>query len=59
MGDFNSYVFFAIAAGLTAAAVVIAIVSVVSHFREAGLSPLTSPPVLGEPVLGESDAGAE
>jgi hypothetical protein len=59
MGDFNSYVFFAIAAGLTAAAVVIAIVSVVSHFREAGLSPRSATPGLGDPVLGESDASVE
>jgi len=38
MGDFNSYFFFASAAGLTAAAIAIAIVSAIGHVREGGAS---------------------
>lgn len=54
MGDFNSYFFFATAAGLTAAAIVIAIVSAVEHFRDgSGVSRSESA------ALGDSDVGAE
>lgn len=54
MGDLNSYFFFATAAGLTAAAIAIAILSAIGHFREASVSSQSS-----APPLAQSDASSE
>jgi hypothetical protein len=58
MGDFNSYFFFATAAGLTAAAIAIAIVSAFEHFRDSGAVPRPEPAVVPA-VMGETDVGVE
>ena len=58
MGDFNSYFFFATAAGLTAAAIAIAIVSAFEHFRESSVAPRPEPAVVPV-VMGETDVGVE
>ena len=43
MGDFNSYFFFAAAAGLMAAAIAIAMVSAFLHLREGSVSTSKTP----------------
>ena len=64
MGDFNSYFFFAAAAGLMAAAIAIAVISAFLHLREgaatsaAGSAVPVSPEVAGqESGLAQTDEG--
>ncbi|HTJ92656.1 MAG TPA: hypothetical protein VL424_06045 [Pararobbsia sp.] len=59
MGDFNSYFFFASAAGLTAAAIAIAIFSVVTHLRDASVSTRSNSPALGEADVSPEQPGIE
>ena len=59
MGDFSSYFFFATAAGLTAAAVVIALMSAVAHFREVTATLKSSARMLGDVEVVPSEISSE
>ncbi|CAB3799003.1 hypothetical protein [Pararobbsia alpina] len=53
MGDFNSYIFFAAAAGLVAVAIAIAVISAFLHLRE-GASVSSTRPI--KPVVPDAAA---